>query len=211
MSSPTSPNLVKELRERTGAGFLECKKALVECHDDLDKAAEYLRQRGIASASKKSGRATSDGLVLSYIHGQGKIGVLIEVNCETDFVAKTDEFRHFVNDVAMHVAAADPQFLAKEAVPSDVVDKERVIFRAQAEGQGKKGPVVDKIVEGKVAKYFSEVCLLQQPFVKDPDKSIETLVKEMIAKIGENITVRRFVRYQLGEGVRREPTEQTHG
>lgn len=196
----TSANDIKELRERTGAGFLECKKALAETDNDLEKAITYLREKGLASAHKKAGRAANDGRVHSYIHGGGKIGVLVEINCETDFVAKTEEFTNFVNDVAMHIAAASPRYLSKESVPESDVDRERAIFRVQAEESGKKGPVIEKIVEGRVGKYFEEVCLLQQRFVKDPDKTIDELVKEQISKLGENITVRRFVRFQLGEG-----------
>lgn len=179
---------------------MECKKALFESGEDLSKAVEYLRKRGLAAAEKKAGRTAKEGRVHSYIHGEGKIGVLVEINCETDFVARTDDFRNFANDIAMHVAAANPRYLSKEQVIESDLDREREIFRAQAEASGKKSPVIDKIVEGKLGKFFEEACLLQQAFVKDPDKSIEALVKEMIAKVGENISIRRFVRFQLSEG-----------
>lgn len=196
----TSANLVKELRERTGAGFMECKRALEETGADLDKAMVFLRERGLAAASKKAGRVANDGRVHAYIHANAKIGVLVEINCETDFVARTDDFQGFCNDVAMHIAAANPRFLDKESVDAADLDRERSIFRTQAEASGKKGPVIDKIVEGKIGKYYEEVCLLQQRFVKDSDKTIEALTKEMIAKLGENIGIRRFARFQLGDG-----------
>jgi elongation factor Ts len=192
---------IKELRERTGAGFLDCKKALVENDNNMDKAIEFLRQKGLAAAVKKAGRTANQGLVHSYIHAGGKIGVLVEVNCETDFVANTDEYRAFVSDVAMHIAAANPRFLNKEQVTESDLDKEKALFRTQAEASGKKGPVVDKIIEGKMGKFYEEVCLVNQRFVKDPDKTIEDLVKGMIAKLGENIAIRRFARFQLGEGL----------
>lgn len=193
------PNLVKELRERTGAGMMDCKKALVETKGDLDKAITFLREKGLASAAKKAGRAANDGRVHSYIHGTGKVGVLVEVNCETDFVARTDDFVGFVNDVAMHIAAANPRYLSKEAVPADDVEKEKSILRSQAEGSNKPAAVIEKMVEGRLGKFFEEMCLLQQKFVKDPDKTIEALVKENIAKLGENISIKRFARFQLGE------------
>jgi elongation factor Ts len=195
-------NLVKELREKTGAGFMECKRALEASEADLEKATTYLRERGLAAASKKAGRAANDGRVHSYIHGNGKLGVLVEVNCETDFVARTDDFINFVNDVAMHIAAANPRYLDKDSVPSEDIEKEKGIFRVQAEQSGKKGPVIEKIVEGKIGKFYEENCLVHQKFVKDPDKSIEALVKEAIAKLGENITLKRFVRFQLGEAAK---------
>ncbi len=197
----TEASLVKELRERTGAGMMECKKALVETQNDIDKAIVYLREKGIAGASKKAGRSANDGRVHSYIHGTGKIGVLVEINCETDFVARTDDFVKFTNDVCMHIAAANPRYLNKEQVPNHDIEGERSILKAQAEAQGKKGPVVDKIVDGRISKFYEENCLLQQRFVKDPDKTIESLLKEMIAKLGENMSIRRFARFQLGEGL----------
>jgi elongation factor Ts len=197
-----SANDVKELRERTGAGFLECKKALTETNGDLEKAIDFLREKGLAAASKKAGRAANDGRVHAYIHGNAKVGVMVEVNCETDFVARTDDFQTFVNDVALHIAAANPRYLDKTSVPAEDVEKEKHIFRVQAEESGKKGPVIEKIVEGKVGKFYEESCLLHQKFVKDPDKTIEDLVKGMISKLGENISIRRFVRFQLGEGAK---------
>lgn len=193
---------VKELRERTGAGFLECKTALVESNGDLDKAIQYLTEKGIRAAEKKAGRIANEGKIHSYIHSNGKVGVLIEVNCETDFVARTDDFQTFVNDLALHIAASNPRYLDKTSVPEEDVEKERQIFRIQAEESGKKGPVIEKIVEGKVGKFYEESCLMHQAFVKDPDKSIDDLVKGMIAKLGEKISVRRFIRYQLGEAVK---------
>jgi elongation factor Ts len=200
----TSAELVKELREKTGAGMMECKKALLETQNDMDKAITFLRERGLAMAAKKSGRAANEGRVHSYIHSNGKIGVMIEVYCETDFVARTDDFQNLCNDLAMHVAAANPKYLDKEQVPAADVEKEKDIFRAQMEGSGKPPQVVEKIVEGKVGKFFEEFCLLQQRFVKDPDQTIEAIVKAATAKMGENIGVRRFLRFQLGEGAKAE-------
>lgn len=194
-----SADLVKELRDRTGAGFMDCKKALAENNNDLEKAMEFLRVKGIANASKKGGRSANDGRIQSYIHSNGKIGVMVEVNCETDFVAKTDDFTALAANIAMHIAAASPRWLNKEAVSQTDIEKEREILKTQAEEAGKKGPVVEKIVEGKIGKFYEENCLLQQRYVKDPDKTIEDLVKESIAKLGENISIKRFVRFQLGE------------
>lgn len=191
---------VKELRERTGAGFMECKKALLENNDDVDKAITYLREKGIAGAAKKAGRAANEGKIHSYLHSTGKLGVLVEVNCETDFVARTDDFQEFVNNVALHIAAAAPKYLSKEFVQADDLEKEKAIFRAQALESGKPAAVVEKIVEGRIGKYYEESCLLQQKYVKEPEKTIEALVKEMIAKLGENIAIRRYVRFQVGEG-----------
>lgn len=193
---------IKELREKTGAGFLECKKALEESGDNVDKAISYLRERGLAAAHKKAGRAANEGRIHSYIHGAGKIGVLVEVNCETDFVAKTEEFVNLVHNIAMHVAAASPRYLDKTAVPAEELEKEREIFRAQAASSGKPAAVIEKIVDGKINKFYEETCLLHQAFVKEPDKSVETLVKEAIAKLGENIAIRRFTRYLVGEGAK---------
>lgn len=194
-----SSELVRELREKTGAGMMDCKKALEGAAGDMDKAIIALREKGLAAAAKKAGREANDGRVTSYIHGEGKIGVLVEINCETDFVARTDEFQEFTRAIAMHIAAANPRYLNKESVPQEDQDREKGIFKVQAEESGKKGPVVDKIVEGKLNKYFEETCLVHQRYVRDPDKTIEQLVKEMIAKIGENITIRRYARFQLGE------------
>ena len=192
---------VKALREKTGAGMMDCKKALTEANGDMEKAIELLREKGLAAAVKKSGRIAAEGIVDSYIHLGGKIGVLLEVNCETDFVAKTDEFRALVKDIAMQIAAANPKYLRKEDVDTAELEKEREILRAQALNEGKPEKIVDKMVEGRIQKYYKEVCLLEQPFVKDPDKSVQDLVTEKIAKIGENISVRRFVRYEMGEGL----------
>ena len=196
-----SAAMVKELREKTGAGMMDCKKALAETSGDFEKATEYLRKKGIASASKKAGRATKEGSVISYIHGEGKVGVLLEVNCETDFVARTEQFRQFVKDVAMHIAAASPQWIRADEVPADVLSKEKEIAVAQMQASGKPAAVLEKIAEGKVKKYFEDNCLLNQSFVKNPDKTIEQLLKETIGTLGENITIRRFARYALGEGL----------
>ena len=192
---------VKELREKTGAGMMDCKKVLTEANGDMEKAIELLREKGLAAAVKKSSRIAAEGVVDSYIHMGGKIGVLLEVNCETDFVAKTYEFKALVKDIAMQIAAANPKYLRKEDVDTAELDKEKEILRVQALNEGKPEKIVDKMVEGRIQKYFKEVCLLEQPFVKDPDKSVQDLVTEKIAKIGENISVRRFVRYEMGEGL----------
>lgn len=192
---------VKELREKTGAGMMDCKKVLTEANGDMEKAIELLREKGLAAAVKKSSRIAAEGVVDSYIHMGGKIGVLLEVNCETDFVAKTDDFKALVKDIAMQIAAANPKYLRKEDVDTAELEKEREILRVQALNEGKPEKIVDKMVEGRIQKYFKEVCLLEQPFVKDPDKSVQDLVTEKIAKIGENISVRRFVRYEMGEGL----------
>ena len=193
-----SAELVKNLREKTGAGMMDCKKALTESNGDFEKSIDLLRQKGLATALKKSGRNVSEGLIESYIH-MGRIGTMIEVNCETDFVARTDDFKELVKDVAMHVAAANPLYLARENVPQDVVDREKEIYRAQVEG--KPPQVIDKIIEGKLEKFYADNCLLDQIFIKDPDqkKTVIALVTEKIAKLGENIIVRRFARFQLGE------------
>ena len=202
-----SAGLVKELREKTGAGMMDCKKALAETSGDFEKAIEYLRKKGIASAAKKAGRATKEGAVTSYIHGEGRVGVLLEVNCETDFVARTEQFKTFVKDVAMHVAAANPAYVRPEEVPAEVVAKEKEIAVAQMRASGKPAAVLEKIAEGKIKKFYEDTCLMNQIFVKDPNKTIEQLLKETIAALGENIIVRRFSRFQLGEGVKDvEPT-----
>jgi elongation factor Ts len=181
--------------------MMDCKSALAEAGGDLEKAAEVLRKRGLAAAAKKAGRIAAEGAVGSYIHGGGKIGVLVEVNCETDFVARTDEFRELVRDLAMHIAAADPRYLSRDEVTEDVLAKEREIFRQRALDEGKPANVVDRIVEGRVGKFYAETVLLEQPFVKDPDKTVEQVITEKIATIKENIRVRRFARFQLGEGI----------
>ena len=194
-----SSQLVKELREKTGAGILDCQKALTENGNDIEKAIDYLRQKGLAAAAKKSGRETNQGLVHSYIHMGGKIGVLIEVNCETDFVARNDEFKAFVNDLALQVAAAKSTYVKREDIAKEVLDKERAIYEAQAKEMGKPPAAWPKIVEGKLEKFYQENCLLEQSFIKDPAIVIKDLVSQKIAKIGENMNIRRFTRYQLGE------------
>ncbi len=197
--SEVSAGLVRDLRERTGAGMMDCKKALTEVHGNLEKAIVYLREKGLAAAAKRAGRAAADGAVDAYIHGGGKIGVLIEVNCETDFVARTEDFRGLVRELAMQVAAANPHYVRREDVPAAVVEQERSIYAAQAASSGKPATVIGKMVNGKVEKFFGEVCLLEQPFIKDPDKPVSQLVSDAVAKMGENIVVRRFTRFQLGE------------
>ena len=191
--------LVKELRERTGAGMMECKKALVEAKGDIADAEVVLRKHGIASAGKKASRATKQGLIGSYIHHGGQLGVLVEVNCESDFVARTDDFIELVHDVAMHIAAADPRYIKKEDVSEDVLAKEREIARARAVLEGKPEKILDRIVEGRVAKFYEEVCLLDQPFVKEATLTVDQFVKTKIAKLGENITISRFVRFKVGD------------
>ena len=195
---------VKELRNRTGAGIMDCKSALTEAGGDMDKAIEILRTKGLAKAAKKAGRIVSEGLIGSYIHAGGKIGVLVEVNCETDFVAKTEDFKQFVKDVAMHIAASSPLFVKREEVPEEIKENERKIYETQAREAGKPEKIIDKIVSGKLDKYLSEICLLDQSFIKDPDKTVQDLLQETIAKLGENISIRRFVRYQLCEGLEEE-------
>ena len=193
--------MVKDLRERTGAGMMDCKKALTETNGDIDKAIEYLREKGLAAAAKKAGRIAAEGIVDSYIHANGRIGVLVEVNTETDFVARNREFKDFVKDIAMQIAAANPQYISREEVPEEVLEKEKEILRAQALNEGKPEKVVEKIVEGRMEKYFKEVCLLEQPWIKDPDKTINDLLMEKISIIGENINIRRFARFEKGEGL----------
>ncbi len=190
---------VKSLREKTGAGMMECKAALTEANGSIDDAVTLLRKRGLAQAAKRAGRSTQQGMVGSYIHMGGKIGVLVEVNCESDFVARTEHFQQLVKDIAMHVAAADPKFVRREDVPADLLEKEKSIYRAQFEGSGKPAPVIEKIVEGKLGSYFEQVCLLDQPFVKEPSMSVLQLVQQAIAKTGENVSVARFCRFKLGE------------
>lgn len=192
---------VKTLRERTGAGMMDCKKVLVEADGDMEKAIELLREKGLAAAVKKSGRIAAEGIVESYIHMGGKIGVLVEVNCETDFVAKTPEFKSFVRDIAMHIAASNPVCVREEELDPKVLEKEREILRIQALNEGKPEKIVDKMVEGRIQKYIKEVCLMDQPFVKDTDRTIRDLVTDKVATIGENISIRRFVRYEMGEGL----------
>lgn len=191
--------MVKELRERTGSGMMDCKNALVETEGDVEKAIELLRKKGLAKAAKRSGRATSEGVVYSYIHAGSKLGVLIEINCESDFVAKTDGFLEFAKNVAMHIAASNPIGIREEDIASDLIEKEREVYKAIALKEGKPENIIDKIVDGKVQKYYKEVCLLSQQYIKDPQKTIADLLSEAIAVIGENIQIRRFVRFQIGE------------
>jgi elongation factor Ts len=193
--------MVKELRERTGAGMMDCKNALNECQGNMESAVDSLRKKGLSAAAKKAGRITAEGAVASYIHAGGKIGVLVEVNCETDFVARTDQFQELVRDIAMHIAAADPRFVRREEVTPEAMERERAIFQDQALASGKPANVVEKIVTGKMEKYYSEFVLLEQPFVKNPDQTVAQLIAEKVGKIGENIQVRRFARYKLGEGI----------
>ena len=192
-----SPALVKELREKTNAGMMDCKQALVEAGADIEKAEEILRKKGIASASKKASRSAKDGLIASYIHLQGRVGVLIEVNCETDFVAKNENFREFVKDLTLHVAAAHPSYVSREQVPAELIEREREIYRAQV--KGKPDNVVERIVDGKLDKFYSSICLVDQAFIKNPDQTIKDLVASKIAELGENIVIRRFARYAVGE------------
>lgn len=199
-----SAQAVKELREKTGAGMLDCKKALEEANGDLTKASEILREKGLAAAAKKGDRIATEGVVESYIHAGGRIGVLVEVNCETDFVGKTDSFREFVRDIAMQIAATNPLYVAREEVPQEALDKEREILRNQALNEGKPAHIVDKMVEGRLSKYYEEYCLLEQAYIKDQDKTINALLNEKVATIGEKISIRRFVRYELGEGLEKK-------
>jgi len=194
-----SAQLVKDLRDRTGAGFSACRDALVEANGDIEQAINVLRKKGQAAAQKKAQRATSEGLVSSYIHAGGKIGVLLEINCESDFVARTDDFQRLSHDVAMHIAALDPRFLRREEVTQDVLDRERDIYREQAKATGKPEPVIEKIVSGKMEKFYEENCLYEQHFIKDEGVTIKELVDQAIAKMGENIAIRRFARFKVGE------------
>jgi elongation factor Ts len=194
-----SATMVKKLREKTSAGMMDCKKALLEVKGDMDKAVEFLRKKGLATAQKRAGRAMTEGTIQSYIHMTGKLGVLVEVNCETDFVAKNEDFQEFAKNIAMHIAASNPLGIKPEDVSEEIIDSEKDIYRAQALDMGKPENLLDKIVEGKLKKFYQENCLLNQPFVRDPDISIADLMNELIAKIGENITIKRFIRYQIGE------------
>lgn len=191
--------MVKELRDKTGAGMMDCKKALAENDGDVEKSIKYLREQGIASASKKAGRDTSEGLIYSYIHPGDKLGVLIEINCETDFVARTEDFRNFAKDIAMQVAAAEPKVVSRDKVSPELIDAEKEVYKAQAEKEGKPANIVEKIIEGRIEKFYGEVCLMEQAFVKDNDKTITDVVNAAIAQLGENINVKRFVRFRLGE------------
>ena len=194
-----SAAMVKQLREKTGAGMMDCKSALTEVGGDMEKAIEFLRKKGLATAQKRAGRAMTEGIIQSYIHMNAKLGVLVEVNCETDFVAKNDEFQGFAKNIAMHIAASNPLGITPEDIPQEVIEKEKEIYRAQALDLGKPENVLDKIVDGKLKKFFQDNCLMNQPYVRNPDISIADLLNELIAKIGENISIKRFVRYQIGE------------
>lgn len=194
-----SATMVKQLREKTGAGMMDCKNALSECDGDMDNAVDFLRKKGLATAQKRAGRAMTEGIIQSYIHLGGKLGVLVEINCETDFVARNEDFQEFAKNISMHIAASNPLGIQAEDVPEDIVKKEKEIYRAQALELGKPENVIEKIVEGKLNKFFTDNCLLNQPYVKNPDITISDLLTEMIGKIGENITIKRFVRYQIGE------------
>jgi len=191
--------LIKELRKKTNAGIVDCKKALLEANNDIEKPVEILRERGIAKAVKKAGRATEQGIIVSYIHPGAQLGVLVELNCETDFVARTDEFKVLGNEIALQIAATDPDYVARTDVPKDVLDKEREIYRKQFEGQKKPENVIEKIVEGKIESFYKEHCLLEMPYIRDEKKTIQDLIKEYISKFGENISVRRFARFKVGE------------
>jgi elongation factor Ts len=190
--------MVKELRERTKAGMMDCKKALQECKGDMDKSVDWLRQKGLSVAAKRAGRSTSEGAVQCYIHSGNKIGVMVEVNCETDFVAKTEQFVQFVRNLAMHIAATNPVCIKREDTPPELVEKEKEIFRKQAEESGKPSNIIEKIVNGRIEKFYKEVCLLEQSYVKNPDITIQDLLNELVAKMGENISIGRFVRFQVG-------------
>jgi elongation factor Ts len=196
--------MVKELREKTGAGMMDCKRALTEADSNFERAVEILRERGLAAAAKKAGRIAAEGLVEAYIHMGGRIGVLLEVNCETDFVARTDEFKSFVRDVAMQIAASNPQFISRDEVSADLIEKEKEILKHQALNEGKPEKIVDKIVAGRIEKYYKENCLLEQDYIRDTDMTITDLLQEKIAKIGEHISIRRYVRYEMGEGLEKK-------
>jgi elongation factor Ts len=196
--------LVRELRDKTGAGIMDCKRALAETGGDLDHAVSYLRQKGLAAAAKKADRVAADGAVGAYVHPGGKIGVLVEINCETDFVARTTEFQSLLKDIAMQIAAANPRYVRRQDVPADEIEKEREIYHRQGLESGKPEKVIEKIIEGKMERFFSEVCLLEQAFIKDPDHKVADIVNDVVARLKEKIEVRRFLRYHLGEGVQRE-------
>ncbi len=195
---------IAKLRSQTGAGMLDCKKALDESAGDMEKALDWLRKRGIAKAAKRADKVAAEGAIMSYIHGAGKVGVLVEVNCETDFVAKTDSFQELVREIAIHIAAANPKFVSREEVPADLLEKEKDVYREQMKNEGKPAEIIEKIIEGKLGKFYSDICLLEQPSIKDEDKTIEQLLTEKSGEIGEKITVRRFARYELGEGIVKE-------
>jgi len=194
-----SAAMVKQLRGKTGAGIMDCKEALSECDSDMEKAIDFLRTKGLATAQKRAGRGTSEGLIQAYIHTGGKIGVLVEINCETDFVAKNDDFKEFAKNMGMHIAATNPVGISPEDVPQTIIEREKEIYRAQAREMGKPEKMIDKIAEGKLNKFYKDSCLLLQPYVRDPSISIQDVLNDLIAKIGENITIKRFSRFQIGE------------
>ena len=196
-----STELLKDLRQRTGAGVMDCKAALQEAKGDIEAAIDYLRRKGLATAAKKAGRIATEGLVASYIHAGGKMGVLVEINCETDFVARTEDFQTFVKNIAMHVAAANPQYIRREEIPAEVLEREKKIYQTQAQEGGKPEKVIDKIVEGKMERFYSEVCLLEQTYIRDSEMTVKEVLDGMIAKFGENMAIRRFTRFQLGEAL----------
>jgi len=196
--------MVKDLREKTGAGMMDCKKALAEAGGNFEKAVDYLRQKGLATAAKRAGRIASEGRIGSYVHAGGKIGVMVEVNCETDFVAKTEDFQIFAKDVAMHIAASNPLYLRRENVPPEALEREREIYRVQAREAGKPEKIIEKIIAGKLEKFYGEVCLLEQPFVKDPDLTVQELLNGLVGKLGEKVEIRRFSRFQVAEGLSKE-------
>ncbi|MBP2650246.1 MAG: Elongation factor Ts [Firmicutes bacterium] len=197
-------DMVKTLRERTGAGMMDCKKALTENQGDMEKSVDFLREKGLAAAAKRAGKVAAEGVVESYIHGGGRIGVLLELNCETDFVAKTDDFKALARDIAMQVAAANPSYVRREEVPAEIIEHEKEVLKAQAVNEGKPANIAEKMVTGRIDKYYKEVCLMEQVYIKDTDKTITQLINEKISKIGEKISVRRFTRYQLGEGIEKK-------
>jgi elongation factor Ts len=199
-----SVDMVKELRERTGAGMMDCKKALTETNGNMEKAIEFLREKGLAAAAKKAGRVAAEGLVEAYIHGNGRIGVLVEVNIETDFAARNEEFKTFTRDIAMQIAASKPEYVDRKDIPAVVIEKEKEIYVTQAKNEGKPEKIIERMVEGRMEKYYKEICLLEQPWIKDTDKTIKQLLTEKIAAIGENIVIRRFVRYERGEGIEKK-------
>ena len=196
-----SANMVKDLRDKTGAGMMDCKKALADAGGNFEKAVDYLRQKGLATAARRAGRIASEGRIGSYVHAGGKIGVMVEVNCETDFVAKTEDFQTFAKDVAMHIAASNPLYLRRENIPPEALEREREIYRAQAREAGKPDKIVEKIIEGKLEKFYGEVCLLEQSFVKNPDLTVQELLNGLIGKLGEKVEIRRFSRFQVAEGL----------
>ncbi len=196
--------MVRQLRERTGAGMMDCKKALTDTNGDVEKSIEFLREKGLAAAAKKSPRIAAEGIVESYIHGNGRIGVLVEVNIETDFAAKNEDFKIFVKDIALQIAASKPEYVRKDQVPSETIEKEKEILKAQALNEGKPEKIIEKMVEGRIEKFYKEICLMEQSWIKDTDKTITDLLNEKIATIGENITIRRFARFEMGEGIEKK-------